>query len=814
MADYTLSAKITGDSSGFEKAFSTAQKAADRFSAKMASVSKTITAIGDKMSAAGDKISGFGKKLTAVTASLGVAATAGIKYNGTVEQLQTSFEVMTGSAEKAADIVQRLQKIGAETPFEFTDLANTTNMLMQFGFTADDAIESMQMLGDISQGSAQKLDSIARAYGKMSSSCKVSLEDINMMIDAGFNPLQEISETTGESMASLYERISDGAMAVDEITASMQRSTSEGGKYFQSMEKQSQTFNGQMSTLSDNVQSFLGNVTSGIFERLAQDVLPKVNEAISKINDAFTAGGFQGMLDALKEMSPVLDTVISKFEQVGAVLDSVGISPQMFAGIIVGAGPALVVLGKVISVAGSVVSVFGKIGSAVSSLSPAFSAMIAPIMAVIGVITAIAGSFAYMTATSEGFRGQVMALVSSIQSSVQPAIELMQQTLSNIIATVLPVIQNVISQLVPVLAQIGLVIMQIVDALAPLIAQLMSSLMPVVENIITVVMNIVQAAMPAVIAIINAVMDVVNALIPVIQKVLSVVVSVVSKVMQVINPIISFIGEVIAAIMSIIAPIVEFIAEIITAIIDIISGIIDVVISVFSNVFNVVSGVFSSIVDFVGGAIDTIGSVISTIKDVFSNVFNTVYSIVSGIMSKVGSFISGVFDGIKSAWNGLTSFVSGVFEGIGSAVSTLVNTVKGFVNGVISGINAAIGLINMIPGVNIGKIPYLAHGTDNWQGGFAVMNEGGRGELTYLPNGAQVIPHDISVKYAKESARANAAAEPVQMNYGQFIADLKSAMSGITVRHETTLNGKVVAVELTPLISERMNRQYVADGRR
>lgn len=59
----------------------------------------------------------------------------------------------------------------------------------------------------------------------------------------------------------------------------------------------------------------------------------------------------------------------------------------------------------------------------------------------------------------------------------------------------------------------------------------------------------------------------------------------------------------------------------------------------------------------------------------------------------------------------------------------------------------------MIPGVSIGEIPYLLHGADNWSGGFARMNEGGRGELTYLPDGTQVIPHDISMKYAKESAR-------------------------------------------------------------
>ena len=112
---------------------------------------------------------------------------------------------------------------------------------MVSGFSADEAMDKMMMLGDISQGSAEKMSRIATAYGQMSSAGKVSLEDVKQMIEAGFNPLQEISESTGESMASLYDRISKGTISVDEITASM-RATYEGGKYFQSMEKQSQTF--------------------------------------------------------------------------------------------------------------------------------------------------------------------------------------------------------------------------------------------------------------------------------------------------------------------------------------------------------------------------------------------------------------------------------------------------------------------------------------------------------------------------------------------------------------------------------------------
>lgn len=235
----------------------------------------------------------------AVSTAMVAGITAGVKYNATIEQYQTSFEVMTGSAEKAADVVERLKKLGAETPFEMTDLADTTQLLMNYGLTADEAIEKMQMLGDISQGSADKMNRIAMAYGQMSSAGKVQLEDIKQMIEAGFNPLQEISQSTGESMASLYDRISKGTISVDEITASMERSTSAGGKYFQSMDKQSQTINGQLSTLKDNAQQLLGTLSEGISSVVSGNVLPSLNNILGNLQTAFQTGGIEGFATQL-----------------------------------------------------------------------------------------------------------------------------------------------------------------------------------------------------------------------------------------------------------------------------------------------------------------------------------------------------------------------------------------------------------------------------------------------------------------------------------------------------------------------------------
>lgn len=749
MADYTLSAKITGDATGFDRAIKDAEKSAGNFQ-------KTIGDMGKKLSSAGKSLQSAGKKITMATTAFAGIAAIGVKYNATMETYATSFEVMTGSAEKAAEVVDELKDIAASTPFEMPELAETTQLLMNYGFTADDALDKMQMLGDISQGSAEKMNRIATAYGQMSSAGKVSLEDVKQMIEAGFNPLQEISESTGESMESLYDRISAGTISVDEITASMQRSTSEGGRYFQSMEKQSLTFSGQMSTLKDNVQGLLGNVTSGIFEKLAQDVLPKINEVLTTVNTAFEEGGFQGVLDAIGEMSPALDGVITKIQSFSTFLQNLGVSPAAFAGIVAAIGPAITVVGTLVRGIGGISTAISGISTAVSGLGGIkgiFTALTGPVGLTVTAIMGLVAAFSYLMATNDGFRESVMTTISTIMSSLQPILQTLMGLLMEIGGIIFETIGSVLQQLAPVLAQIITFIGELVAMLAPLINQLISSLAPVITQIVQVVSNIIQSLMPPLISVIQAIMSAVQALMPPIQKIITVVVNVISKVMEVISPIISFIGEVIGKIVEIISPIIE-----------------------------VVVGIVSKIVEF-----------ISPLIDVFATIFEAIFDVVGAVFGAIWDVISGVFSGIESAWNGLTGFVGGIVDGIGSAFNALVDGVKSVINGVIWAINGAIWVINLIPGVNIGEIPYLAHGTDNWQGGFAYMNEGGRGELTYLPNGSQVIPHDISVQYAKEAARANASAEPV---------DLTGILEGLVIQivNNTTVDGtplKEMAAEYT-----------------
>ena len=860
MPDYTLSAKITGDSSGFEKAFSSAQKAAQNFEKVMSTVGKKVSDIGQKMQDAGSKLTGV------TTAFAGVAA-IGVKYNASMETYSTSFETMTGSAEKAAEIMQQLQKIGAETPFEFEDLAKTTNTLMQFGFTADEAIESMQMLGDISQGSAQKMDSITRAFGKMSSSGKVSLEDINMMIDAGFNPLQEISQTTGESMADLYARISDGAMSVDEITASMQRATSEGGMYFQSMDKQSQTFSGQLSTLSDNAQSFLGNITSGIFEKLAQDILPKINETVSLLNDAFESEGLNGVMGVLQSMVPQLEPVLDFIDALREKLNDLGIDPTMFAGAIAAAGPMLVIFGKITSLTGSTIGGITSItqgigqfaanmrlaGSSGTVLSGVLATISSPVGILVIAITAAAAAFAYLMATNDEFRTSILDTFSEISASLMPVIEeigfafmslgktlfsaigsvlqaiapavaQLVEVVGQLLVAIMPVISQLVTLLVPVLEQVILLAAQIVIALMPIVTILISQLVPVIQQILALAMQVISAVMPLIISLINQLIPFISeivslvgnllaAVVPLITQLISQLVPVISEIISAISEIISTLPppliSIIEAIMSVVEALMPPIMEIIDVVVEVISTAIDTIspiIAFITEIIQKIIGIISPIVQVISEIIARIVSFVAPLIETFAGIFGSIFNVVSKIMSNIGEFIGGIFEGVKKAWDGLTGFVSGVIDGISSAFDTVVGTIKSIFNVVIGAINGAIWTINLIPGVHIDEMPYLLHGTDDWKGGFARMNEGGRGELTYLPNGAQVIPHDISVKYAKEAARANTQA-PTQTILAIDYDRLAAAMTRVRLTPVMEIDGAQVSRVLSPYTDQNMSQR-------
>lgn len=226
--------------------------------------------------AAGNLIADFSKKAASALESV---VKSGISYNAGMESYLTNFKVMLGDEQLAAEKLEEIRKMAASTPFTLSDLTDGTQTLLQFGIAADDTTGVLKQLGDISLGNADKLQTLVRAYGKMSSAQKVTLENVNMMIDAGFNPLNQICATTGESMSDLYKRISDGEVGFDELAAAVNAATSEGGQFYNGMLEASQTVNGRLSTLQDNISALVGKLTDDLFTAFG-DIIGKGNELV------------------------------------------------------------------------------------------------------------------------------------------------------------------------------------------------------------------------------------------------------------------------------------------------------------------------------------------------------------------------------------------------------------------------------------------------------------------------------------------------------------------------------------------------------
>ena len=250
--------------------------------------------------AAGQLIADFAKK---AASSLQSVVKSGLDYNAQMESYLTNFKVMLGDEQLAAEKLEEIRRMAASTPFSLSDLTEGTQTLLQFGVAADDTTGVLKRLGDISLGNADKLQTLVRAYGKMSSAQKVTLENVNMMIDAGFNPLNQICDATGESMSALYKSISDGKVSFNELEAAVAAATSEGGQFYNGMLEASQTFNGRLSTLKDNVAALTGELTSGLFTALG-DIIVKANELVVSITED------DAKMAALKETIGVLTAAV------------------------------------------------------------------------------------------------------------------------------------------------------------------------------------------------------------------------------------------------------------------------------------------------------------------------------------------------------------------------------------------------------------------------------------------------------------------------------------------------------------------------
>ena len=282
---FDLYAKIALDTGEYEKALEDASGKTSSFADKL----KTGLATAAKVGAAA-----IGAASTAIVA----LGKIGLDYNSQMEQYTNNFTTMLGSQEAAVQKVEELKKFAASTPLSMDDLAKGTQTLLAFGVESENSTGILRQLGDIALGDADKMQRLSTAFGKATAAGKLSGDTVQQMIDAGWNPLIQISQSAGETMEETQKRMSAGAISVEELQAAMEAVTTGTGQFAGGMEAASHTTQGLISTLQDNARALVGEVFQPISDGLLGQVLPGAIEAISGLTTAFRENGISGMIEA------------------------------------------------------------------------------------------------------------------------------------------------------------------------------------------------------------------------------------------------------------------------------------------------------------------------------------------------------------------------------------------------------------------------------------------------------------------------------------------------------------------------------------
>lgn len=209
----------------------------------------------------------FGKIGLAAAAYLSVAtlkqfAASVVEVRGEIEALEISFETLIGSKDKADALFSSIMEFAVNTPMTMNSLASGAQTLLGFGIEAERVMPILQQIGDISMGDAQKFQSLTLAFSQASSTGKLMGQDFLQMVNAGFNPLAEISRTTGISIKQLKEDMENGLITVDRLQAAFASATAEGGKYHGMLEKQSKGIKGAISNLHGAVDDMMNDIGS------------------------------------------------------------------------------------------------------------------------------------------------------------------------------------------------------------------------------------------------------------------------------------------------------------------------------------------------------------------------------------------------------------------------------------------------------------------------------------------------------------------------------------------------------------------------
>lgn len=334
-AAYQKSRKETGETSEKTKEFAQKLKEAQ---AQLNTTAQGLRTAEGYMNSFGDAASGSSKSLAGAIAQgtvmagffskLSSAALAaaksfiqsGIDYNAQIESYTVGLTNMLGSAEAAQQAIDQIQQDAARTPFSVEALTQANQLLIGAGENATYAEKTIMALGNAvsaTGGSNAELSRMAANLQQIANVGKASAIDIKQFAYAGINIYGLLADYTGKSTAEVQKM----TISYDLLTQALQAASEEGGRYYNSMDTQSQTMNGRVSTLKDNVKQLAGLMTGDLSSGIGV-AIGKLNDMVVAAQEAYKLDGWSGLIGKITGLTTVIDKAKSSAVGLKAVFDA------------------------------------------------------------------------------------------------------------------------------------------------------------------------------------------------------------------------------------------------------------------------------------------------------------------------------------------------------------------------------------------------------------------------------------------------------------------------------------------------------------
>lgn len=303
-----------------EQARKETQSAANSLNRSANTAGSGVSGMASQFAAASAKATVLANMLTSLgTKAVGLAkgfVEMGISYNAQIEKYTTGFTNMLGSAQAAQEAMQAIQEDAARTPFDVASLTQANQLLISAGENAEYSRKVINALGDAvsaTGGGNAELSRMAANLQQIANVGKAATIDIKQFAYAGINIYQILADYTGKSV----QEVQNMTISYDLLSQALIAASEEGGRYYNAMDTQSQTMNGRISTLKDNVSQLAGLMTGDLSSGIGV-VIGHLNDMVVAAQEAYKEDGWKGLGNAILELDNPISAIIKKFGQLGS----------------------------------------------------------------------------------------------------------------------------------------------------------------------------------------------------------------------------------------------------------------------------------------------------------------------------------------------------------------------------------------------------------------------------------------------------------------------------------------------------------------